>query len=241
MFFIIVSHKEKGVVRRCRITSSVLENVARILSWQLENLGSLKKTVIVYIYRMKNTYRHFLAFCFFMITIQMIQYLFYMDSYLDAFSVIGKREWNFGTNYKNVFWYIAIPLGYPCICFYLYTLYYTYKVPLKYLIPFNIFWNAFWDVCPILMIDDAYKQLFILLFDSVWAGGVWLLAIPIFNKYYSILKHYVPLLFMTYIISIMIVFYKMYIYNREGNNNNLIVKLGDKLHLDKILSYLPRV
>ena len=190
---------------------------------------------------MINTYHHFLAFCFFMITIQMIQIWFYMDSYLDAFSVIGKRKWNFGTNYKNVFWYIGLPLGYPFICFYLYTLYYTYKVPLKYLIPFNMLWYLLWDFCPILMIDDAYKQLFILFFDIVWAGGVWLLAIPIFNKYYSILKHYVPFLFMTWIISIMTVFYKFYIYNREGNNNNPIVKLGDKLHLDKILSYIPRV
>jgi len=171
----------------------------------------------------------------------MIQLLFYFDSYLDAFSVIGKREWNFSTNYKNVFWYIGLTLSYLIICFYLYTLYYTYKVPLKYLIPFNIIWYLLWDACPIFMIDDAYKQWFILLFDSVWAGGAWLLAIPIFNKYYSILKHHVPFLFMTYIISIMIVAYKMYIYNREGNNNNPIVKLGDKLHLDKVLSYLPRV
>lgn len=190
---------------------------------------------------MENTYHHFVAFWFFMVTIQMIQYLFYMDNYLDVFSVIGKRELNFGTNYKNVFWYITLTLGYLFICFYLYILYYTYKVPLKYLIPFNIFWYLLWDVCPILMIDDAYKQWFILLFDSVWAGGVWLLAIPIFNKYYSTLKHHVPLLFMTYIISILTAIYKGYIYNREGNNNNLIVKLGDKLHLDKILSYIPRI
>ena len=67
------------------------------------------------------------------------------------------------------------------------------------------------------------------------------MAIPIFNKYYSILKHYVPLLFVTYIVSIMTVVYKFYIYNRNGNNNNPIVKLGDRLHLDKILSYIPRV
>ena len=109
-----------------------------------------------------------------MITIQMIQYLFYMDNYLDAFSVIGKRKWNFGTSYKNVMWYITQTLGYLLVCVYLYTLYYTYKVPLKYLIPFNIVWYLMWDVCPILMIDGAYKHWLILLFDSVWAGGVWL-------------------------------------------------------------------
>ena len=91
------------------------------------------------------------------------------------------------------------------------------------------------------MLDNAYKQSFILIFDGVFAGGVWLLAIPIFNKYYPVLKHYVPLLFVLYIISILTFIYKLYIYNRQDHNSNYIVELGDKLHLDKILSYLPRI
>lgn len=184
---------------------------------------------------MRYTLKHFLAFMFFMVTIQMIQYLFYMDAYINAFSRFSNKKWNFSTSYKSVFWQIALSVGYLIICVYLYILYYIYSVPLRLLIPFNIFWYVLWDVCPILMIDNAYKEWAILLTDSVFAGGVWLLAIPVFNKYYPVMKHHIPLLFAIYCISIMIVLYKGYIYNRKGNENNPLVRIGDKLHLDRIL------
>ena len=91
-----------------------------------------------------------------------------------------------------------------------------------------------WDLYPFFMLDNGYKQWKSLLVDSLWAGGIWFFtSLFIVNNYYSLLKQNIFTLIIIFIVTVLYFHYYYYIYNREGTENNWLVKLGDKLKLDK--------
>jgi hypothetical protein len=70
-------------------------------------------------------------------------------------------------------------------------------------------------------------------------GGVCIgLSAYIYKNYYNILSKNIYILFMIYATLYVIFFYTCFIINREGTENNGLVKLGDSLNLHKILPYI---
>lgn len=175
-------------------------------------------------------YNKVFIFILFAIIIQYIQYQIYFDKYLDATSRIQGHKFNFSTYYKDILWILALTIGYYAICFLIYICYYIYKVPLFSLAGFITFIYLFWDLYPVFMLDNAIKEIPILLFDAFFAGGLWvLITIPLFNKYYSVLQNNVPILLITNVFLILLIIYRFYTYNRVETENNRFVKFGDKL------------
>ena len=199
----------------------------------------LYKNIFVDIIYMKLSILHFVVFWLFMMCIQYTQMVTYGTSYLSNWSDITGYKYNFGKSYQDMAWLIANTLGYVFICYYLYILRFKYQVSIAYLFVFNSFWYAHWDAVPILMLE-GYKHWQDLLFDCVFAGGVWMLAIPIFERFYPLLKNMIPLLALVYCITFFLFFYMMYDFNRKGNEDNFVLKTGDKLGAKTLLSYLSR-
>lgn len=175
-------------------------------------------------------YNKVFIFILFAMIIQYIQYqVYFFDKYLDATSRIQGHKFNFSTYYKDILWILALTIGYYAICFLIYICYYIYKVPLFSLAGLITFIYLFWDLYPVFMLDNAIKEIPILLFDAFFAGGLWvLITIPLFNKYYSV-KNNVPILLITNVFLILLIIYRFYTYNRVETENNRFVKFGDKL------------
>ena len=188
---------------------------------------------------MKLSILHFIVFWLFMMCIQYTQILTYWKSYLSNWSDIIGYKFNVGKGYQYAAWLIAMTLGYIVVTWYLYILRFKYQVSIAYLFVFNGIWYAFWDMLPILMLK-GYKHWPDLLFDCVFAGGVWTLAIPIFERFYPVLKNMIPLLALVYCITLFLFFYITYDFNRKGNEDNFVLKTGDKLGAKTLLSYLPK-
>ena len=177
-----------------------------------------------------NYFKFFIFFLFAMI-IQWLQYqLYFFDKYLDATSRIQGHKFNFSKNYKDLFWLNILIFSYCGICLLIYIGYYIYKIPLLIVATLTSCMFGIWDAYPMFMLDINIKEIPILLFDQVFAGAVWvLITIPLFNKYYSVLKNNVPILLILYILLLSVIMYRFYTYNRANTQNNKFVKFGDKV------------
>jgi hypothetical protein len=91
------------------------------------------------------------------------------------------------------------------------------------------FWNAF----PAIMMHNGWKYLHLWLYDTLITGVLMtFITIYLFKNYYSILERNYIILIFTSIITFLIFFYQWFKLSRTGANNWL-VKLGDRLHIDK--------
>ena len=179
---------------------------------------------------MKLDWQRIIAFFLFAMTIQYLQYQIYLNKYLDSFSRIQGYRFNFSTFNKDKLWWLANFIGFPLMTFWLYTAYYVFKVPLFWLIIFFTYIYQIWDLCPAYMLDNAFKELPILLFDAFFSGGFWvLITISLFNRYGDIFVKNMWILMVTWLLSMLITMYRMYIYNRKSIKKNYLVKIGDKM------------
>ena len=89
------------------------------------------------------------------------------------------------------------------------------------------------------MLEGGEKDPYLYL-DALFSGGVWMLAIPIFERFYPVLKKATPLLLVLYCILMFLFFYVNYNFNRKGNEDNFVLRTGDKFGAKIILSYLPK-
>ena len=176
---------------------------------------------------MKIDYKHCLTFVLiFMIT----QYIFmYIEwkYYLDMLSDIQGYKFNFYKNEKNEFILkniILFSFIYLLISF----VFYYYLIILKkgyiesFLIVIYIY--AFWDWCLFFMFDKGVYHWPVQLFDIFIVGGFSIVLTQyLLNNFYNILKKYTPLLFILYLITMIMFFYKCYKYNPDLSNIKRVV------------------
>ncbi len=178
---------------------------------------------------MKIDYKHFLVFLFIFMIIEYIFLVTYWKYYLDVFTDTQGYKFNFFKNLENNFTLKNCMFVY--FLFYIilvFFLYYYLIVPIKksyiegFIFTFVLY--AIWDVCLFSCFDKAAKHLPILFFDAFFAGGTCMIISQyIFYNYYNILKNYIPLLFILYILSTLWFFYECYKYNPNLSNIKGIV------------------
>jgi hypothetical protein len=84
---------------------------------------------------------------------------------------------------------------------------------------YYLFCSAFWDGALFSLFDKAVPHLPVILYDIliVGAGGMAISQYILYN-YYNILKNYIPLLFILYLLTMMWFFYVSYKYNPDLSN-----------------------
>lgn len=176
---------------------------------------------------MKLNYKHLITFIFiFMIT----QYFFlYVEwnYYLDMLSDIQGYKFNFYKNEKNEFVLKNLILFSLIYILFSSTLYY-YLIILKkgYIESFLlvIILYAMWDWCLFFMFDKGVYHWPVQLFDIFVVGGFSIaLTQYIFYNYYDILKDYLLLLFIFYLLTMLLFFYENYKYNPDLSNIKRVV------------------
>jgi hypothetical protein len=177
---------------------------------------------------MKIDYKHFFVFLFIFVTIQYLMVTTEFEYYYNVTSDIQGYKFNFYKNLENNFTLKSILLyifGYIVITFFMY--YYLISPIKKGYIEGFIFTSmlcAFWDACVLFCFDKGTKHLPVLLFDIFIVGGIGMIISQyIFYNYYNILKNYIPLLFILYILSMLLFFYECYKYNPDLSNIKGIV------------------
>ena len=179
---------------------------------------------------MKLDWLRILTFFLFAMSIQYLQYQIYLTKYLDSFSRIQGYRLNISTYHKDKLWWLANFFGYPLMTFWLYMAYYKFKIPLVWLVLFFTYIYQIWDLCPAYMLDNAFKELPILLFDAFFSGGFWvLITIPLFNYFSKSLTKNIIVVFFVWLVMMLITMYRLYIYNRKFTKNNYLVKLGNNI------------
>jgi len=110
------------------------------------------------------------------------------------------------------------------LCFYIASLIvYSYIIlPKKSYIEGFIFLStlwAIWDASYLFSFDKSLKHIPVLLFDIFVVGGICIIITQYtYNKYYDILKKYLPLLFIFYLLTMLLFFYENYKYNPDLSN-----------------------
>ena len=171
---------------------------------------------------MKIDYKHFLCFLF---VFMIFQYIFLISewySYLDIISYIQGYKTNMYKNNKNQFtfrWIFVIIFGY---IFMLGFLYYYMILLKKSLLESFIFISilyAFWDVCYIISFNLQFTQLPVLMYDILVVGGICMVISQyILYNYYNIIKNYIAVLFILYLLTMVLFFYYGYTYNPDLSN-----------------------
>jgi hypothetical protein len=171
---------------------------------------------------MKIDYKHFI--CFFLV-FMICQYLLVISEwnyYLDMITNIQGYKFNCYKNLDSKFTLknlILWSFGYFFLTIFIY---YYIIFPKKTCIEGFIFMAimyVLWDLCLFSLFDKAVKHLPVLLYDIFVVGGVCMVISQyIVYNYYDILKNYIPLLFIFYLITMIWFFYEPYKYNPDLSN-----------------------
>jgi hypothetical protein len=171
---------------------------------------------------MKIDYTDFFIFSFLFMSITFILCIFEWKYYLDMISDIQGYKFNSFKNLNNNFSLKIIILF--TLCFYIASLIvYSYIIlPKKgYIEGFLflcMFW-AIWDGSYLFSFDKALTHINVLLFDIFIVGGICIVLTQyIFYNYYDILKDYLLLLFIFYLLTMLLFFYENYNYNKDLSN-----------------------
>ena len=184
-------------------------------------------------------YKRPLTFALTFLIFQFISCIVTCKKYINSVNEISKKEYNLSTYPNNIINFCSFFFGYWLLAFMFYSLFHKYDESI-YVISFfgTIMWGL-WDFFPICTIQDGYKHSFIFFSDMFITGGFCIgLSAYIYKNYYNILSKNIYILFMIYATLFFVLWYYGFILNREGTENNLLVKLGDSLNLDKILPYV---
>jgi hypothetical protein len=179
--------------------------------------------------------KKFLVFVSFWLTTQYISCTTYGKDYMAAFNSLSKEDYDlctFPNAYLNMtIWSFGhILLG--AFVYYMYILVNEAITPILIMI-FCIY--GCWDTCPVLMTQNGWKYIHLWLWDALVTGvfGIFI-TLYLVKYYYKILEKYYILFIFTSIISYCILFYHWFKISKTGCSNWL-VKLGDYLHIDKLV------
>ena len=177
---------------------------------------------------MKIDYKKFLIFGLLFMIFEYLLMIIEIRPYANMLSKIQKYKINFFKNDKNEFILKNIFI-YSFLYLFLYTfvIYYYIIEPNKNLLEgfiFGSFLCAIGDIFLFSCFDKAVYHYDILLYDIFVVGGFCVLISQyLFTNYYYILKNYIPLLFIIYLITMIWFFYECYKYNPDLSNINGIV------------------
>ena len=171
---------------------------------------------------MKIDYKHVLVFILIFMIFQYILIISELNSYLNMVSNIQGYKFNWYKNLENNFTFKNINLFTTGYILFVYFCYYYIIFPKKSILEgfiFISFITALWDICLFSLFDKAVKYYPLLLYDTFIVGGLCMVISQyILYNYYDILKKYIPLLFIFYILTMAWFFYEVYKYNPDLSN-----------------------
>jgi hypothetical protein len=160
--------------------------------------------------------------------IQHVLLIIEWDYYLDVFSDIQGYRFNFYKNEKNELILnrtILMSLGYVgFLIIFMNKFIVEDKASILNGFIYVLALYATWDFCLLFYFDKGIYHWPVLLFDIFVVGGVCIaLTQYLLNNFYTILKNYTPLLFVLYLITMIMFFYKCYTYNPDLSNIKRVV------------------
>jgi hypothetical protein len=171
---------------------------------------------------MKIDYNHLIAFILIFMIFQYILMISELYYYLNMISDIQAYKINLFKNEKNEFIFKNIVIY--TFLYVLFAMYLYYCIVLQKKTLFEgylliVILTSMWDVGLFSLFDKAVNHSYVLLYDTFIVGGVGMLISQyIIYNYYDILKNYTPLLFIIYLITMFLFFYKWYKYNPDLSN-----------------------
>lgn len=179
--------------------------------------------------------KKFLIFVTLWATTQYISCITYGKNYMATINRLSKEDYDlctFPNAYLNMtFWSLGVVLG-GAFLYHMYIRVNESITPILILI-FCVY--GCWDGFPIFMLQNGWKNSHLFLWDTMVTGVLGLfIALYLVKYYYKTLEKYYILLIFTSIISYFILFYHWFKISKSGCSNWL-VKLGDYLHIDKLV------
>ena len=179
--------------------------------------------------------KKFLVFVTLFLTLQYTSCTSYWKAYMDAINSLTKSKYDLYA-FPNA--HINLPIWSFMYVFIGTVIYYFYRQGNDAITPilFMIFiMYGLWDAFPVMVMQNGYKYMHLWLFDTMITGvALTFISLYLFKHYYHVLERIYPLLIFTCISTYLIFFYQWFKISRTSNNNWL-VKLGDRLHIDKYL------
>lgn len=171
---------------------------------------------------MKIDYKHVLVFVLIFMILQYILLISELNDYMDMVSDIQGYKLNGYKNLDNKFTFKNISIFTIGYILFVYFCYYYIILPKKTILEGFIFIScitALWDTCLFSLFDKAVKYYPLLLYDIfVVAGMCMVISQYILYNYYHVLKKYIPLLIVFYILTMVWFFYEIYKYNPDLSN-----------------------
>lgn len=173
-------------------------------------------------------------FSIFSVPIMVWIFILYLKQYVTAIEDIQKHKFIFYNGIKPFMWIFAMFVYMPVHSLLLYLGKEHCKIPVYILaIITGVIW-AFWDVMPMMTMQDAQIHSFWLIFDMFAAGVFWVwLSFFLFYKgfdSYRIFNSPISWIIVStfFVITNILLFYLFYVYNRDKESNkSWIVQFGD--------------
>lgn len=171
---------------------------------------------------MKIDYNHLITFVLIFMIIQYIFLCIELKYYLNMISDIQGYRFNLYKNEKNEFTLkniIVISFIYLLLSF----IFYHYLITIKksYIESFfivSVLYSS-WDLGLFCMFDKSVYYYKVLLFDIFIVGGFSIVLTKyLLDNFYDILKKYIPLLFIFYLLTMIMFYYENYKYNPDLSN-----------------------
>jgi len=177
--------------------------------------------------------KRFLVFTTFFLTLEYTVITGYWKAYTDAVNKLSKTPHDlsvFPNAHINLFVWV---FGYFFILAVLYYFYVKGNDAIAPIVVMVFVMYGLWDAFPIVVMQDGYKYMHLWLYDTMITGVLLtFIRLYLFKHYYHVLeRNYIVLIF-TCIATYLIFFYQWFKLSRTGADNWL-VKLGDRLHIDK--------
>jgi len=168
-------------------------------------------------------YKHFFVFLFVFMIFQYLLLITEITPYANIVKDIQNYRPNMFKNLDDNFTLknlIIFSLGYLfLIIFIYYYIIFPKKTCIEGFIFVSFIYGAFWETALFSCFDKAVNHLPVLLYDAFIVGGVCMVISQyIVYNYYDILKNYIPLLFIFYLITMIWFFYEFYKYNPDLSN-----------------------
>ena len=171
---------------------------------------------------------HFICFLMIFMILQYVLLISEWNYYLNMVSDIQGYKFNFYMNSKNEFMLKNIIIYSFLYILVTYFIYFYIIQPNKSYLEGFIFISILFGICDIgvlfSLFEKATYHLPILLYDTFIVGGLCtILSQYIFYNYYNILKKYISLLLIIYILLMLRFFYECYKYNPNINIKSIVL------------------
>lgn len=179
--------------------------------------------------------KRFLIFVTLWLTIQYISCTTYTEDYMAAFNSLAKEDYDLCISPNAYINIIIWSFGYILLGAFVYFMYILVNESITPILIMIFCIYGCWDTCPVLMLQNGWKYIHIWLWDAMVTGvfGTFI-TLYLVKYYYKVLEKYYILFIFTSIISFCIFFYDWYKISKT-ECSNVLVKLGDHLHIDKLV------